>query len=145
LYILKNNHMEAVMMSFKEYERLHDLEEIFERLEIKSMLEDRISNYSREDNVSWDEITTGWTFGGGEWYHLALTYDTTTLKMYKDGILVDTLACNGSGTGTYTTSTKIGKGTANKEDLILGGIDEVRVYDYALDATAIQAIYDSEV
>lgn len=56
LYILKNNNMEAVMMPFQEYERLHDLEEIFVRFEIKSMLEDRLSNYNREDNVSWDEI-----------------------------------------------------------------------------------------
>jgi PHD/YefM family antitoxin component YafN of YafNO toxin-antitoxin module len=56
LYILKNNHMEAVMMPFQEYERLHDLEEIFERFEIKNMLEDRLSNYNRENNTSWDDV-----------------------------------------------------------------------------------------
>ena len=29
-FVLKNNNMEVVMMPFQEYERLHDLEEIFE-------------------------------------------------------------------------------------------------------------------
>ena len=56
LYILKNNHMEAVMMPFEEYERLHSLDEVFERFEIKTMLEERLSNYRREDNISWDDL-----------------------------------------------------------------------------------------
>ena len=56
LYILKNNNMEAVMLSFEEYEHLHNLEELFEQLEIKSMLEKRLPNYNPENNKSWDEI-----------------------------------------------------------------------------------------
>jgi len=56
LYIMKNNNMEAVMLSFNEYEHLHNLEEIFEQMEIKSMIEKRLSNYNPENNVSWDKI-----------------------------------------------------------------------------------------
>ena len=56
LYILKNNNMEAVMLSFEEYKHLHDLEEIFEQLEIKSMLEKRLLNYNHGNNKSWGEI-----------------------------------------------------------------------------------------
>lgn len=56
LYILKNNHMEAVMMPFKEYEYLHDLEEIFEQMEIKTMLENRLQTYDKIQNKSWNEI-----------------------------------------------------------------------------------------
>jgi len=56
LYILKNNNMEVVMLSFEEYEHLHNLEEIFEQLEIKSMLEKRLSNYNPKNNKTWDEI-----------------------------------------------------------------------------------------
>ncbi|MBN2619331.1 MAG: type II toxin-antitoxin system Phd/YefM family antitoxin [Spirochaetales bacterium] len=56
LYILKNNHMEAVMIPFKEYERLHNLEEIFEQLEIKTMIEKRLSGYDKSKNLSWDNI-----------------------------------------------------------------------------------------
>lgn len=37
VYILKNNNMEAVLLSYNEYEHLKNLEEIFERHEIKNM------------------------------------------------------------------------------------------------------------
>ncbi len=56
IYILKNNNMEAVMLSFEEYEYLHNLEEIFEQMEIKSMIEKRLPNYNPENNESWDKI-----------------------------------------------------------------------------------------
>ena len=56
LYIMKNNNMEAVMLSFNEYEHLHNLEEIFEQLEIESMIEKRLSNYNPGNNESWDKI-----------------------------------------------------------------------------------------
>ena len=56
LYILKNNNMEVVMMPFNEYERLHNLEEIFEQIEIKTMIDKRVINYNRDNNVSWDDI-----------------------------------------------------------------------------------------
>jgi len=35
VYILKNNNMEAVLLSFREYEYLKEIEEIHERLGIK--------------------------------------------------------------------------------------------------------------
>jgi PHD/YefM family antitoxin component YafN of YafNO toxin-antitoxin module len=56
LYIMKNNHMEAVMLPFEEYEHLHMLEEIFEQMEIKSMLETRMKTYNRKSNSSWEQI-----------------------------------------------------------------------------------------
>ncbi len=56
LYILKNNNMEAVMLSFKQYEYFQALEELFEQLEIKSMLEERLSNYKPKNNKSWEDI-----------------------------------------------------------------------------------------
>ena len=56
LYILKNNNMEAVMLSFEEYEYLHNLEELFEQMEIKSMIEERLVNYNLKNNKSWDQI-----------------------------------------------------------------------------------------
>jgi PHD/YefM family antitoxin component YafN of YafNO toxin-antitoxin module len=56
LYIMKNNKMEAVMIPFEEYEHLHHLDEIFEEMEIKSMIESRLKDYDRQGNISWDEI-----------------------------------------------------------------------------------------
>jgi PHD/YefM family antitoxin component YafN of YafNO toxin-antitoxin module len=56
LYILKNNNMEAVMLSFEEYEYLHNLQELFEHMEIKAMLEERLIDYNPEKNTAWDKI-----------------------------------------------------------------------------------------
>jgi len=56
VYILKNNNMEAVMLTFEEYKHLSDLEEMFEYFEIKDMLDRRLPNYSPEKNLDWNAI-----------------------------------------------------------------------------------------
>ncbi len=56
LYILKKNNMEAVMLSFEEYEYLHKLAELFEHMEIKAMLEERLIDYNPDKNTAWDKI-----------------------------------------------------------------------------------------
>ena len=56
VYILKNNNMEAVLMSFQEYEYLKDIEEIFERLDIKNCIDTRMKKYDPKKNVSWKSI-----------------------------------------------------------------------------------------
>jgi PHD/YefM family antitoxin component YafN of YafNO toxin-antitoxin module len=56
VYILKNNNMEAVLLSYQEYEYLKSLEEILEQYEIKKMVETRMEKYNPKNNVSWDKI-----------------------------------------------------------------------------------------
>ncbi len=56
LYILKNNNMEAVMLSFSEYEYLKELEDVIEQFEIKTEVEKRLSNYDRNENISWETL-----------------------------------------------------------------------------------------
>jgi len=56
VYILKNNNMEAVLLSYREYEHLKELEEIFERYEIKKMVETRMKKYNPKNNVSWENV-----------------------------------------------------------------------------------------
>jgi len=56
VYILKNNNMEAVMLTFDEYKHLSDLEEMFEYFEVKDMLEERMKGYDQAKNVSWASI-----------------------------------------------------------------------------------------
>jgi len=56
VYILKNNNMEAVMLTFEEYKHLSDLEEMFEYFEVKDMLDERLKGYNREKNVTWSSI-----------------------------------------------------------------------------------------
>ena len=56
VYILKNNNMEAVMLTFDEFKHLSDLEEMFEYFEVKDMLEERMKGYDQAKNVSWSSI-----------------------------------------------------------------------------------------
>jgi PHD/YefM family antitoxin component YafN of YafNO toxin-antitoxin module len=56
VYILKNNNMEAVLLSYSEYEYLKNIEEIFEQLEIKTMVEKRLEKYDSRNNTSWENI-----------------------------------------------------------------------------------------
>ena len=56
VYILKNNNMEAVLLSYHEYEYLKEIEELVEQLEIKNVIENRLKNYNPKNNVSWEKI-----------------------------------------------------------------------------------------
>ena len=56
VYILKNNNMEAVLLSYQEYEYLKEIEEIFEQLEIKNTIEVRMKKYNSKKNISWENI-----------------------------------------------------------------------------------------
>ena len=56
VYILKNNNMEAVMVSFSEYEYLTNLEEMFEYYEINNMIKKRVKNYDVNNSVEWGKI-----------------------------------------------------------------------------------------
>jgi len=56
VYILKNNNMEAVLLSYKEYEHLKNIEEIFEQYEIKKMIETRMEKYNPKHNIPWESI-----------------------------------------------------------------------------------------
>ena len=56
VYILKNNNMEAVMLTFQEYKHLSDLEQMFEYFEVKDMIAERLQNYSPEKNLDWNSI-----------------------------------------------------------------------------------------
>jgi PHD/YefM family antitoxin component YafN of YafNO toxin-antitoxin module len=59
VYILKNNHMEAVLLPYQEYEHLKEIEEMFEQFEIKNMIETRMGKYHPKKNVSWENIREG--------------------------------------------------------------------------------------
>lgn len=56
VYILKNNNMEAVMLTFDEYKHLSDLEEMFEYFEIKDMIDSRLQTYLSTKSINWSDI-----------------------------------------------------------------------------------------
>ncbi len=77
------------------------------------------------------------------WSHLATTYDGTTLRLFVNGVQAGQLAT----AGTITTSTgalKIG-GNATWGEWFQGEIDEVRIYNRALNATEITADMNTSI
>ena len=56
VYILKNNSMEAVLLSYQEYEYLKKIEEICEQHEIRNSLDARLKKYDPQKNISWEDI-----------------------------------------------------------------------------------------
>lgn len=56
VYIMKNNYMEAVMLTFDEYKHLSDLEEMFEYFEIKYLVDSRMKNYDINNSIKWSGI-----------------------------------------------------------------------------------------
>ncbi|MEO1253721.1 MAG: LamG-like jellyroll fold domain-containing protein, partial [Bacteroidota bacterium] len=65
-----------------------------------------------------------------QWYHLAATYDGTTVRIYVDG--TETGSSNsttGPVSGFSTASTLIGEGTSSTVDNFLGQIDEVKIWN----------------
>jgi PHD/YefM family antitoxin component YafN of YafNO toxin-antitoxin module len=48
--------MEAVLLSYEEYEHLKSIEETVEQLEIKNMVEKRLEKYDPANNISWENI-----------------------------------------------------------------------------------------
>jgi len=47
---------EAVLLPYSEYERVKEIEEIFERLDIKNSIDNRMKNYDPKKNISWKKI-----------------------------------------------------------------------------------------
>ncbi len=71
------------------------------------------------------------------WSHLATTYDGSSLRLYVNGDLADTLAVSGPMT-VSNGLLRIG-GNTIWDEWFQGSIDEVRVYDRALTGAKIRA------
>ncbi len=56
LYVLKNNEMEAVILSPNEYEYLMDLNEMVEFYELEDVIHSRLSKYNRKSNIKWQDL-----------------------------------------------------------------------------------------
>lgn len=74
----------------------------------------------------------------GTWYHVAATWDGTTVKIYINGVLDRSVARSGT-IGVDTRPLYIG-GRTGSTDMFDGMMRDVRVYNRALSSTEIQAL-----
>ena len=78
----------------------------------------------------------------GKWHHVVGTWDGVTMSIYVDGVLRNSASPRTGTLDTGTTSKFVGKYTISGYEFY-GLIDEVRVYNRALSADEVRALYDA--
>jgi hypothetical protein len=82
-------------------------------------------------NGIWNQVQDPTPLVIGQWYHVAVTYDaaTTTLKLYKDGVLVST----NNAVPAYLSGNIVNLGAYQATQNLYGGsMDEVRIWSRVL-------------
>ena len=79
----------------------------------------------------------------GQWYHLAVTYDGQTIKVYLDGQLEGQKSFT-SGIGTSNYNLSFGNEENTMSYFLHGMLDEIMLFDSALPAEKIEAMYQAE-
>lgn len=77
---------------------------------------------------------------GGSWHHLAGTYDGANIKLYIDGVLAGTQALT-LVIGDRSGSLFIGTEQVGGGSFFTGLMDQLELYDQALNAGQIQALH----
>ncbi|GLR19591.1 LamG-like jellyroll fold domain-containing protein [Portibacter lacus] len=73
----------------------------------------------------WQTATAGITLTADEWYHIAGVYDGTTIQMYINGVLQNSLAA--AGNIEVSTST-VQLGGSSSGNNLNGAMDEIRIW-----------------
>jgi hypothetical protein len=79
---------------------------------------------------TWSFASFG-TLSANTWYHLAASFDGTTLKAYTNGVLITTTPVSGVPDAEVGTL-KFGRHSTTATNFFAGTIDDVRVYGRAL-------------
>jgi hypothetical protein len=79
------------------------------------------------------------SLSGDVWHHVAGTYDGATMKIYIDGLLHKSNVLEGAVLDNNGV-VEIGGREYLSSALFIGELDDVRIYDYALDADEIKEL-----
>ena len=87
-----------------------------------------------------DGINSGDYEGG--WHFMVMTYDGTTKRFYRDGAQIGSNTSN-SGDISYSASGGLYIGSSGSSEYFDGKIDEIAIWNDALTASEITALYNS--
>lgn len=100
------------------------------------------------DGIQWASYKSSW--GGvavshdpaelNRWYHMVVTIDDSFMKLYVDGLIVDSTNFGYAEIASWNGSFKIG-GNNRIGRYFTGYLDELRIYNHALDNSEIQNLY----
>ena len=71
------------------------------------------------------------------WQHIVVTFDGTLVNLYKDGALANSQPANGKSVKPIAGKLMIGRYMADNLNHYDGMVDEVRIYNRALNATEV--------
>lgn len=77
------------------------------------------------------------------WVHCAVAYDGSSLKMYKNGQLQETVSSSTSNMNANNNNITIGNNPFTTGRFFSGDMDEVAVWNKAISANAVQEIYNA--
>jgi hypothetical protein len=87
------------------------------------------------------QTTNNTAFTTNTWHHVVGTYDGSVAKVYVDNVLLST---SSSGTSAAKLSgLLVGNGTAAGNSFWKGNIDDLRIYNRALSAAEVLALYNT--
>ncbi|MFC1763060.1 LamG-like jellyroll fold domain-containing protein [Planctomycetota bacterium] len=91
-------------------------------------------------------VITDAFFPAAAWTHIALTFDGSFAAVYMNGVQVYASAEEivDFSPADLVTPMVIGYRSNNDSSFFTGAIDEVRIYDYALSAEALEALYKAD-
>jgi hypothetical protein len=105
-----------------------------------------LAGYITSGNIGWwDQVIgqsegwqdTGTSFSINQWQHLTVVRDAGAITFYKNGVQIYSFPCSGTFNGGALTFGKWDPAYG----YLNGFLDEVRIYDRALSAEEIRAIY----
>ena len=97
----------------------------------------KISCYVSNNGYSWSATASATGLVANNWYHVAMTYEGRTLKLYLNSVLKKTV------TGRHTTqdSSLLVGSWRDEMEFFDGTLDEIRIYDRPLTQEEITALY----
>ena len=95
-------------------------------------------------NTANDQFTYDITLTIGTWYHIAYTYNGSTVTGYLNGVSIGTASSSGNGSSSagYTNGFFIGS-AFDSSNFLTGSADEVSIWQRALSADEVNKIYNA--
>ncbi|MDQ8005741.1 MAG: LamG-like jellyroll fold domain-containing protein [Pedobacter sp.] len=104
---------------------------------------DRVMVNAHTDNVTY-MLGGGTQNIAGTWYHFTMTYDGTTVKLYRNGVAMGPGLAKNWNTINNNDIFKLGIGVGG-EKWFSGAIDDLKIFDRAVDASEAEQLYKGTI